>query len=889
MAEPSAHGLSESEAQSFSADYLSAHGSDHAIDLLRVLPSTSSDLIVVYDRNANLVYGSPATERILGFRSVRDVDQSILEMVHPDDQERCVANMLRALETPGINPASVYRVRTADGGWRSLEVIATNCMDDPRIEGVVLNLRDVTRTVELQRAYATFGHANQALMHAQSEAELFERTCQTIVDVGGYAEAWIGEAREDADQTVAPVAAAGRVEHLAAVTNSWADDPRGQGPVGRALRSGQLQSVRDLVASGVPDHARALLEREGLRACCAMPLECGDGTRRVLVIADAEVREFEDEELQLFGELADNLAFGLREIQDAQSLVSSETRFRTLAASSPIGILESTADGSVIFANERMAEMLGTEVSDLLDRGWSSFIEPDDRQELFNTLGRWTREDVITSRYRIRRTDGELRTVQTSVAPKSDGGADGFVATVADVTDEVRAQEELTRLALVDPLTGLPNRTQFLLELRKRLQHRRRLADTVALLFVDLDHLKLVNDSLGHDAGDAIIVEASRRFAATIRAGTIAARFGGDEFMFLVKDGGQEAALHVAERLLVALQAPFELRGLQLAITGSVGIAVARRGDTPEGLVRDADTALYRAKEQGRNRIVQFDDELRQRTLTRLSVETDLSVALARHELLVEYQPIVDARSGRPVGAEALLRWQHPSRGIVPPLEFVGVAEDLGLIVDIGAWVLEESATQLVRWDRDGPKLDFVAVNVSSRQLEYGEPAAWIEPALQRAGVDPARIEIEVTESVAMDDFQAADAALRELRQLGLTIAIDDFGTGFSSLSYLQELPITTVKIDGSFIARLTRTESSAPIVHAIVEMSHALGLRVVAEGVSNESRRELVARLGCDLAQGFVFATPMRPEAFAAWWQGATKGPEPVASQRFRRALTRT
>lgn len=312
--------LTEREVQSFQHDYLATHGVDHAIGLLRVLPSTSSDLIVVYDDKANLIYASPAAERILGFASVRDVDRSILEMVHPDDQEQCVANLLRALNTPGVHPPAVYRVRTATGTWRSLEVIATNCLDDPRIEGVMLNLRDVTRTVELGRAYATFGHANQTLLHATTERELFERTCATIIDVGGYAEAWIGVALDDAEQSVVPVAAAGRVEHLSQAKISWADDERGQGPVGRALRSNRPHFVRDLVASDVPHHGRALLQDQGLRACCALPIECGDGTRRVLVIADADVRDFEEEELQLFTELAGQPRLRLARAQECRSL-----------------------------------------------------------------------------------------------------------------------------------------------------------------------------------------------------------------------------------------------------------------------------------------------------------------------------------------------------------------------------------------------------------------------------------------------------------------------------------------------------------------------------------------------------------------------------------------
>jgi diguanylate cyclase (GGDEF)-like protein/PAS domain S-box-containing protein len=859
--------LTRLEESSFQPGWIAQNGPDRAINLLRMLPSTSSDLIVVYDSQAQLIYASPAVERILGFRSTAEVDQNILDMVHPDDQERCVANLMRALSNPGVNPPAVYRVRTSSSGaWRSLEVIATNCLVDPSINGVVLNLRDVTHTVEVSRAYATFGRTNQMLLHATSEDELLQQTCETIIEVGGYAEAWIGVADEGEQRRVTPVASAGRVAHLEDAVISWADDPQGQGPVGRALRSNQPHTVRDLLASGAPVGSRAILEDAGLRACCALPINCGDGVRRVLVIADSEVRDFEEEELQLFLELADNLALGLRELRSADALVRSEARFRTLAASSPIGILETNAEGSVTYANERMAEIAGTLPRALLGRGWIDFIEPEDRILSLGELKNWDGEGVKAWQCRIRTPKGAIRHVQGRVAAKAH---EGFVVTVTDVTDEVRAQDELTRLALVDPLTGLPNRTQFLLELRKHLRRGRRANDGLTILFLDLDHLKLINDSLGHDAGDAVICEAAARFRSTLRADELVARFGGDEFIFLIQGGIEGiSAVAAAERLLETLNSPFDVRGVRLSVSCSIGVAIARRDDSAESLVRDADTAMYRAKEQGRGRIVLFDDELRNRTVARLAIESDLGNALERGQLELRYQPIVDLSTAQTVGAEALLRWRHPERGVVQPLEFIHVAEDLGLISEIGAWVMQEGARQLARWDDDASTapLRFLAVNVSSRQLEFGDPRNWVVPAISQAGIDMSRIEIEVTESVAINDLTVCQEALLSLRELGLTIALDDFGTGYSSLSCLHSLPITTVKIDRSFIERLLSADSTLPIVRAILEMSHAMGLQVVAEGVSSEEILAEVASLGCDLAQGFHFARPMTPEDFSTW-----------------------
>jgi EAL domain-containing protein (putative c-di-GMP-specific phosphodiesterase class I) len=294
---------------------------------------------------------------------------------------------------------------------------------------------------------------------------------------------------------------------------------------------------------------------------------------------------------------------------------------------------------------------------------------------------------------------------------------------------------------------------------------------------------------------------------------------------------------------------------------------------------------MYHAKSSGRNRSELFDDELHRKTVWRLEVESDLRQALERNEFELHYQPIVEPTTGRPVGAEALLRWNHPTKGLVAPLEFIPVAEDSGQILDIGAWVFEEAIAQMTRWDAgpDAPKLDVLCVNFSARQLEDRAAEVWIAEILDRFHVTSSRVEIEVTESVAMADPAATQCSLETLRDLGLHVSIDDFGTGYSSLAYLHTLPIATVKVDRSFVERLAIADGSAPVVRAILDMSHAMGLRVIAEGVSSARLRTLVAEMGCDLAQGFFFAKPMRPEEFATWWRDAAR--RSAGGQRRRRS----
>ncbi len=399
------------------------------------------------------------------------------------------------------------------------------------------------------------------------------------------------------------------------------------------------------------------------------------------------------------------------------------------------------------------------------------------------------------------------------------------------------------------------------------------------MLFLDLDRLKIVNDSLGHETGDALLREVGERLGQAVRMGDTAARFSGDEFIFLVRDvRGIRDAIGAAKRLLSALEPSIHHEGHELVVTASVGIVIP----TPDTLdattvVRDADTAMYRAKSSGGNRYAIFSKDLHRQSVERLEMEGDLRHALARGEFEVHFQPIVRPDSGRPVGAEALLRWHHPQRGLVPPLEFVPVAEELGLIMPIGRLVIQKSVEQLAAWDHlaGGPRLDTLAINLSSRQLDDDDIVQVVRDALAVHGVDPRRLAFEVTESILVADSASTHRALEELRQLGLQVAIDDFGTGYSSLSYLHTLPVTAVKIDRSFIERLGRPDDSTSVVRAIIEMSHSTGLEVVAEGVSDMDLQARVSTMGCDAAQGYFWARPMPADDFARWWSEGGEIPD--------------
>ncbi|WP_205699117.1 bifunctional diguanylate cyclase/phosphodiesterase [Conexibacter sp. SYSU D00693] len=439
------------------------------------------------------------------------------------------------------------------------------------------------------------------------------------------------------------------------------------------------------------------------------------------------------------------------------------------------------------------------------------------------------------------------------------GEADGrLIARACQyAVERKRSELQLAHQALHDGLTGLPNRALLLDRLAQAVARTGRRDGSVAVLFCDLDRFKVVNDSLGHSAGDDLLVQVAHRLRSALRLGDTAARFGGDEFVVLCEDlDGPEQAQALATRITSALRAPFRLDGAEVPVRVSVGIALCD-GPTvrPETLLRDADAAMYRAKERGGGRLELFDRAMHDRAVRRLEVETSLHRAIERDELELHFQPQVALPRGGVCGAEALVRWRHPERGLVPPSEFIPAAEETGLVYDLGAWVFERACRQWVAWG--GPELE-VAVNLSAHQCQRTDLPELFAHTLRRTGADPRRICLEVTETAVMGDQDTAGTVLGELKALGLGLAIDDFGTGWSSLSALQRFPFDLVKIDRSFVAALgPQGGEDGSIVTAIVSLSHALGMQVVAEGVETDGQRRRLADLGCDVGQGYLFARP--------------------------------
>ncbi|MGI8576071.1 MAG: putative bifunctional diguanylate cyclase/phosphodiesterase [Egibacteraceae bacterium] len=536
------------------------------------------------------------------------------------------------------------------------------------------------------------------------------------------------------------------------------------------------------------------------------------------------------------------------------------------------GVYEVDTDGRITFANSAVGRILGCDEERLLGRDHHDALSHDagepgaEDRSVCMACAVTTKISGRSAKSTFRRHDGAAFPVECTGHPVVEKGRQiGSVMTFRDRT----TQAMLTRQALYDDLTGLANRSLLLEHLEHALARIDRNRTALAILFCDLDEFKPVNDTFGHAAGDELLMVVSGRLQEAVRAHDTVARFGGDEFVALCTDLASERdALTIAERFLEALREPIVVSGQQVQISASVGLTVTTNpSSAPELLLGEADAAMYRAKEKGRNRVEVFDEELRARATKRLQLEDELRTAIAQGELRVHYQPKVSLISGALAGVEALVRWQHPELGLVRPAEFLAVAEESGLIVPLGQYVLEESCRQLARWRTRGGVWErcTLSVNLSCQQLAHTDLVETVRAALHATGVPGERLCLEVSEQVLMDDAPLTIDTLRSLKRLGVTLAVDDFGTGFSSLSYLTNAPIDVLKVDRSLVSTLHQAKESWSVVAAALGLSRCLGLSAVAEGVEQTDQADALRDLGCEHAQGYHFAAPQSAAALEA------------------------
>ena len=828
---------------------------------LRALGAHSHELVVLMGRNGRLLWAGAAMRRMLGRNPDEMFGMPISEIVHPDDLGR--PGGLRDLARgPATHFERDYRVRHADGSWRVFDVRVADLRDEPTLGAFLVTARDVT-----DRAASEEANRRMAAAIDSSGA------IAVVTDPAGRVLAWNHRAEELA--AITPDEGTGRQLRIGGIL------PVERVPqVHRSLLDGET-STFDVTLTHPTDSATIL-------SVTASPVIDASGTTTAFsfigfdITAQRAVAAERDAHARRARALAD---LGQRALSGASLADVMEDACGLAAAAMDLAHVHVQ-----LFDVDRgtleVAAAVGTGAGSLprsepLDaRPWISAVDDQHRPVVVEHFGHQP-GGVPRSFEELGMLSGVLCTIDGGGTPigwlnaldirerRYDEAEVGFLQSIANVlattVERNRVTEEMARRALHDELTDLPNRTLLLDRLSQGIARLERHPGLVGLLFIDLDRFKRVNDTMGHQAGDRILMATARRLREAVRAEDTVARAGGDEFLVLTEEAEVvDDVLALADRVALALAEPIELDGHRLHVTASIGVATSSGSTDPETLVRDADLAMYRAKQDGRDRIRVFDRTMRREAFSGMALEEALRSITVDGGLRVVYQPQVDLITGDIVGMEALARWDHPELGAVPPGEFVTVADDIGVLDDITCVVLQRACATAVELRGDLPHLT-VAVNLTPRQLSRRRVVEMIDDLLGSSGLDPSALIVEVTESAALDDG-GPKRVLADLRSRGIRVAIDDFGTGYSSLSRVTHLPVDEVKIDRSFIGGLTEELGRAAAVSAIVTLSRVLGLRLVAEGVEDEDQRQALLDLGCTEGQGWLFAGGLEADEIGPW-----------------------
>jgi len=799
----------------------------------RHLTENALEFITVLNRDGTIRYESPYVELTLGYLREDYVGKSAFDFVHSEDLPHVLAAFTACLQTPGVTPPLTFRFRHSDGSWRVLEGLGTNLLADPAVAGIVFNSRDVTERARAEGALRESEEFNRRILESSND-------CIQVLDLEG--------------RLIYISASGQRLLEICDVTpilgTLWAEFWEG------ADRRAAIESV-----------ARAKLGGIGaFQGCCST--RSGD-----LKWWDVVVTPMTEEDGKVERLLSVSRDITERKRAEA-ALHASEMRFRSVVETAKDAIVSADCDGKIISWNPGAEAIFGYAADEVLGKPLDLLMPERHRDAHQKGLQRFgsTGESRVIGRtvelHGVRKDGGEFPLELSLATWKTPQGA-FFSGIIRDITERKAFEEQLLRKAFYDALTNLPNRALFMNRLEHALARGRRYNRPIAVLMLDLDRFKVVNDSLGHVLGDRALITVGQRLQAALRPEDTVARFGGDEFVILLDDiADLSDAIRVAERIAEQFQAPQPLEGHDLFISASVGIAFSKSDDDrPDDLLRAADLAMYEAKNKGRARYAVFDPSMSERAHQRLKLESDLRRGIERREFRVHYQPSVTLGTGRVSEVEALARWEHPQRGLLAPTDFIPLAEETALIVPIGQWVLQEACRQAMAWRMQyssGPPL-VMSVNLSARQFQHVGLVDDITRTLAETGLEPAGLKLEITESVVIEDEEAALAILRRLKALGVQLAIDDFGAGYSSLRYLKLFPIDSLKIDKTFIDRLGRDAADTAIVRAMITVSKTLDLIVAAEGIETAEQLGYLRAMGCDQGQGYYFARPLTSKAVTA------------------------
>jgi diguanylate cyclase (GGDEF)-like protein/PAS domain S-box-containing protein len=782
---------------------------------LRALVANAFDGIAVLDVHGMLTFASPPLCAILGKQEHEIVGHPGLSFVDAVDGAEMRSMVLGSEPGERIGPIDL-RLRVSGGEWRPFEGYRTDLIDDPDVQGIVWNLRDVSESREAALALSRSEERLQALAAGSSDVTVVNATSGFAIYAGPSLERVLGYRSDEFVGT--PYDAFVHPDDLAVTIATAAD----------AILAGR----------------RTWSSKYRIRH--------GDGGWRWV---HTRFSDFHDN--PAIGGIVANIRDVTDETLAEQALKESESRYRSMVETAAECISIHLLDGRIVFANPRMATLLGTTVEELEGSSIFDLVTESERATAVTKFHRHHEDIADQSEFTLVKADGTSCDVLISSSPVRDGEGNvtGALSMMTDITERKLAEAENARLALEDSLTGVASRALVVDRVGQLVARQGRLHGIAAVLFMDLDDFKQVNDSRGHSVGDQVLREVANRVQQSVRPQDTVGRYGGDEFVVILDRLDTVAdAVVVAERIIEALGEPIVIGGSSVTARASLGISFTP-ADSADSLMRDADLAMYRAKERGGGCFELFDASLGARVQERREFEGDLRTAVDNHEFQLHYQPVVGL-DGRLHGFEALARWHHPRRGMVPPAEFIPVAESTGAIVELGRWILEQASHDLDRWQQEpGWSNLTMAVNLSGRQLVGPGIVDAVASVLASHRFSPNALCLEITESVLMDDTFAVTAALTSIHDLGVQLAVDDFGTGYSSLLYLRRFPVDALKLDRSFVSGINDNPLDSTIVRSVIDLAHSLGLTSVAEGVETGEQLVALQAMGCDLAQGFFWS----------------------------------
>ena len=756
--------------------------------------------------------------------------------------------------------------------WLSATQVKLAVIDEQRKEAEANN----RRTTQL---YAALSQCNQAIVRCNNEHELFGEICRDAVVFGGMKMAWIGLLDEQSKRLKQVASYGNGTEYLEKIEISVDEhEPTGQGPTGTAIREDRNFWCQDFMhdPGTAPWHERGI--KFDWRASAALPLHRNGVVIGAFTLYSSDVNAFDQAACDLLVEMVSDIDYALanyeREIQRKNaesSLMASHNLLKTIINTAPVRIFWKDKELRYLGCNPAFAAdagevdmqaVIGKDDYQLHWNAQAELLRTDDQKVIDSGVSKlFYEESQVTP-------DGNTICLRKSKVPLKNDSNEiiGILGIYEDITEQKLSEQRIYYLANFDPLTGLPNRTQLNEHLKYALSMAKRSNEHLVLIFLDLDHFKDINDTLGHSIGDALLIDLAKRLSLLLRKEDTITRLGGDEFILLLPGVDARGAAQVAEKILDVIAKPFQIELYTLSLTASIGIALyPEDGNDLESLSKSADTAMYRTKQEGRQGFRFFTPEMQARSARNLQLINALRQAMECGQLQVHYQPQVAMQDGRIIGAEALLRWQHPEFGMVSPAEFIPIAEYCGLILPIGEWILRCAVRQAKAWMDDGYTALIMAVNLSAVQFHHPDLPELISSILDEEGLSPEYLELELTEGVAMHNPQDAIAVMNNLHQRGIRMSIDDFGTGYSSLSYLKKFKVYKLKIDQSFVRDISTDPEDKAIVSAIIRMAKSLSLQTIAEGVETISQQAFLREQGCDEMQGYLFSKPLPAGQFEA------------------------